>query len=84
MLVNKVNALSQKLIAKMGTYKAKIIEPRKQTKEFEVHYGATATDLYHSALKLKTNVDDVEIWDLYSEVMNAVNQMFVTKKWTND
>ncbi|MEM4293539.1 MAG: pre-peptidase C-terminal domain-containing protein, partial [Thermoplasmata archaeon] len=83
MLAEKVNALSQKLIAKMGTYKAKIIEARNQTQEFEEHYGAPYADLYHFALKLKANVDDAEIQGLCSEVMNAVNQTVVVKKWAS-
>ncbi|MCX8174553.1 MAG: hypothetical protein N3F63_08140, partial [Thermoplasmata archaeon] len=70
----------QKLIAKMGTYRTKMIEARNQTQEFEQHYGAPYADLYHFATKLKANVDDAEIQGLCSEVMNAVNQTVVAKK----
>ncbi|MGC8913843.1 MAG: clostripain-related cysteine peptidase, partial [Thermoplasmata archaeon] len=79
-LVNKVNILSQKLIAKMNMYKAQIIEARNQTQEFEQHYGAPYADLYHFALNLKAIVNDTEIQEACTNVMNAVNQTVVSKK----
>jgi|GEM_PF-1025415 len=82
-LVSKVDALSQALIAKMSTYRSAIIEARNATQEYEQHYGAPYADLYHLAQNLKAKINDTTIQSMCTDVMNAVSNAVVNKKYAS-
>ena len=82
-LVSKVDALSQALIAKMSTYRSAINEARNATQEYEQHYGAPYADLYHLAQNLKAKINDTTIQSLCTDVMNAVSNAVVNKKYAS-